>query len=128
MDDQSHRRCCRQIGTVSCLLIVIALALSLASAEVGAERVFDLAIAHGELSGGPETIRVHQGDTVVLHWRSDRPAVAHLHGYDIETRIMPGTVAETRFQARAAGRFPVHLHAGSGSSESVLVYLEVYPN
>jgi FtsP/CotA-like multicopper oxidase with cupredoxin domain len=108
-------------------LAVLALVLALASAAIGAERVFDLTIAHGKLTGGQDTIRVQQGDNVVLRWHSDRPIVLHLHGYEIETRVMPGVVAETHFAARATGRFPVHVHAGQAQSEAVLVYLEVYP-
>jgi hypothetical protein len=109
------------------LLAAVALALPLASTAVAAERIFDLTIAHGRLNGGPDTIRVHENDTVVLRWHSDRPIVLHLHGYEIETRVVPGAVAETRFEARATGRFPVHVHAGQARSEAVLVYLEVYP-
>jgi hypothetical protein len=109
------------------LLAAVALALPLASTAVAAERIFDLTIAHSRLSGSPDTIRVHQGDSVVLRWRSDRSIVLHLHGYEIETRVVPGAVAETRFEARATGRFSVHVHAGQGRSEAVLVYFEVYP-
>ena len=109
------------------LLASLALALPLASTAVAAERVFDLTIVHGTLTGGQDTIRVHQGDNVVLRWHSDRPIVLHLHGYEIETRVVPDAIAETRFEARATGRFPVHVHAGQARSESVLVYLEVYP-
>ena len=108
-------------------LAVLALVLPLASTGIAAQRVFDLTIAHGKLTGGQDTIRVQQGDDVVLRWHSDRPIVLHLHGYEIETRVVPGVVAETRFEARATGRFPVHVHAGQARSETVLVYLEVYP-
>ena len=108
-------------------LAAIALLLALASTAVAAERIFDLTIVKGRLSGGLDTVRVQQGDTVVLRWHSDRPLVLHLHGYEIETRVVPGTAAETRFDARATGRFPVHLHASGASSEAVLVYVEVYP-
>jgi len=109
------------------LLAVLTLALPVASAAIAAERVFDLTIAHGRLTAGEDTIRVKQGDNIVLRWHSDWPIVLHLHGYEIETRVMPGAVAETRFEARATGRFPVHVHGGQARSESVLVYLEVYP-
>jgi hypothetical protein len=108
--------------------LLAAIALTLASTAVAAERVFDLTISHGGLSGGPDTIRVHQGDTVILRWHSDRPITLHLHGYEIETRVVPGSVAETRFAAWATGRFPVHLHASRTPSETVLVYLEIYPD
>jgi len=109
------------------LLAVLALALPLASTALAAERVFDLTITHGKLTGSKDTIRVHQGDDVVLRWHSDRPIVLHLHGYEIETQVVPGAVAETRFEARATGRFPIHVHAGQARSEAVLAYLEVYP-
>jgi hypothetical protein len=109
-------------------LAAIALALALTSTALAAERVFDLTVVKGKLSGKPDTIQVQQGDIVVLRWHSDRPLVLHLHGYEIETRVVPGTISETRFEARATGRFPIHLHGSSPSSESVLVYVEVYPD
>ena len=109
------------------VLAVLALVLPLASTAIAAERVFDLTIAHGKLTGSQDTIRVQQGDKVALHWHSDRPIVLHLHGYEIETHVVPGAAAETRFEARATGRFPIHVHAGQARSEAVLVYLEVYP-
>src|SRR5215471_4800898 len=108
------------------LLAALALVLPLASTAIAAERVVDLTIAHGKLTGGEDTIRVHQGDDVVLRWHSDRPLVLHLHGYEIETQVVPGDLAETQFTARAAGRFPIHVHAGQTRSEAVLGYLEVY--
>jgi hypothetical protein len=109
------------------LFVALLLALPLATTAVAAERVFDLTIIHGRLTGGRDTIRVGQNDNIVLRWHSDRPIVLHLHGYEIETRVGPGVVAETRFAARATGRFPVHVHTGQARSEAVLVYLEVYP-
>jgi hypothetical protein len=109
------------------LLAALAMALPLTTAAVAAERVFDLTIVHGKLTGGQDTIRVQQNDNVVLRWHCDRSIVLHLHGYEIEMRVVPGTVAEMRFEARATGRFPVHVHAAQARSESVLVYLEVYP-
>jgi hypothetical protein len=109
------------------LLAAFALALPFASTAIAAERLFDLTIVHGRLTGGQDTIRARQGDSVVLRWHSDRPMVLHLHGYEIETRVVSGAVAEMRFEARATGRFPIHVHASQARSEAVLAYLEVYP-
>jgi len=109
------------------LFAALALALPLASTAVAAERVVDLTIARGKLTAGKDTLHVHQGDDVLLRWHSDRPLVLHLHGYEIETQVVPGEVAETHFTARATGRFPIHVHAGRARSEAVLGYLEVYP-
>ena len=109
------------------LLAALTMMLPLTTAAVAAEQVFDLTIVHAKLTGGQDTIRVQQNDNVVLRWHCDRSIVLHLHGYEIETRVVPGTVAEMRFEARATGRFPVHVHAAQARSESGLVYLEVYP-
>ena len=102
--------------------------LAVALTAAAAAPVFDLTIDKGKLRGGRDVIRVHQGDHVVLRWRSDRAATIHLHGYEIETRLVPGTTVEMHFEARAAGRFPIHVHAGSGQGETLLAYLEVYPD
>ena len=77
-------------------------------------------------------IRVKQGDAVRLRWTTDRPIVLHLHGYDIETKVEPGAVAEMAFEARATGRFPVEEHkpnakGGHSHGETALVRVEVRP-
>ena len=77
-------------------------------------------------------IRVKQGDAVKLRWTTDRLMVLHLHGYDIETKVAPGAVAEMAFAARAAGRFPVEEHkpdakGGHSHGEAPLVRIEVRP-
>ena len=117
--------------------LVVAISLCAASvATIGvqaAELTFMLPIAGGRLPENMQLVRVKQGDVVTLRWSTDRSLLLHLHGYDIERRVEPGTVVEMRFTARATGRFPVHVHsidARSGSharEEAPLVYVEVYP-
>jgi hypothetical protein len=97
-----------------------------------AEVSFDLKIENGRVAPGMRLIRVRQGDAVRLKWTSDRPIVLHLHGYDIEARVEPGTVAQMSFTARATGRFPVEEHkqdarAGHSHGEAPLVRIEVRP-
>lgn len=93
--------------------------------------VFAIGIENGRVPPGLRLIRVKQGDAVRLRWTSDRPIVVHLHGYDIETRIEPGAVAEMTFTARATGRFPVEEHKpaarGHSHGEAPLVRIEVRP-
>jgi hypothetical protein len=115
-------------------LVVILTFASLASIAVAqtAEVVFDLSIAKGRVAANMRLIRVRQGDAVKLRWTTDRPISLHLHGYDIETRIEPGTVAEMRFTARVTGRFPIEEHrsnakGGHSHGEAPLVHIEVYP-
>jgi hypothetical protein len=118
-----------------CLLLMWA-AGTLACGVVAraAELTFDLSIERGRVPQNMRLIRVKQGDVVRLRWRTDQPLTLHLHGYDIEQKVEAGAVAETRFTARATGRFPIHVHharerAGSHShDEPPLVRIEVYPH
>ncbi len=112
------------------LLPVFALAIG-ALAASAAELAFDLKIERGSVPANMRLIRVKQGDSVTLRFTSDRPIALHLHGYDIEKKVEPGSVAEMKFSARATGRFPVEVHAkaggGSAHGEAALVQIEVYP-
>jgi hypothetical protein len=96
-----------------------------------AELTFDLKIEKGRVAKNMRTIRVNQGDAVKLRWTADRPIVLHLHGYDIEKKVEPGTVAEMSFVARATGRFSVEEHKpdakGGHSHGEALVRIDVLP-
>lgn len=112
------------------LLVLLLAAVSPASLSMAAELVFDLKIAHGRVADTMRLIRVTEGDIVRLRWTTDRPLVLHLHGYDIEKRVVPGRVTEMAFTAKATGRFPVEIHGqgGGGHDEAPLVNVEVYPH
>jgi hypothetical protein len=109
------------------------LAISAASAVAQTPEVaFDLRIENGKVAPSMRLVRVKQGDAVKLRWTSDKPMALHLHGYDIETKVEPGVVAEMAFAARATGRFPVEEHkpnakGGHSHGESPLVRIEVRP-
>ena len=107
---------------------LVATIVGLAVTAVLAEpRVVDLPIRGGVLPGQQRVIRVQQGDVVTLRWTSDRALTVHLHGYDIEQRITPGTAATMSFTAGATGRFSVEIHASEGHRASTVAYLEVHP-
>jgi hypothetical protein len=98
-----------------------------------AELTFDLKIQGGRVPQTMRLVRVTQGDAVKLRWTSDRPIVLHLHGYDIERRVEPGSVSEMVFVARATGRFSVEEHKpdaknGHSHGEAALVRIEVLPH
>jgi hypothetical protein len=97
-----------------------------------AEVLFDLSIEKGRVPVNMRLMRVRQGDAVKLRWSTDRPILLHLHGYDIETKVEPGAVAEMAFTARATGRFPIEEHrpdakGGHSHGEAPLARVEVYP-
>jgi hypothetical protein len=47
---------------------------------------------------------------VTLSVTSDVPDQVHLHGYDLEAGLTPGTPAEITFDATVPGVFEVELH------------------
>jgi hypothetical protein len=116
-------------------LRALMLALSLNGAPTwadAAEVTYALTIANGRVPDNMRLIRVKQNDVVKLEWRTDKPMSVHLHGYDIEQEVKPGTVTEMTFTARATGRFTVEPHIGKTPSGGhahgdVLVTIEVYP-
>lgn len=119
----------RRYVTLALLVCAATVAVDAQAAEVA----FDLQLQDGRVPESMRRIRVQQGDVVTLRWTADRPTVLHLHGYDIEWRVQPGTVGKITFTARLTGRFPVHVHdtvkrANDHAHEDrPLVYVEVYP-
>lgn len=97
-----------------------------------AELTFILHIKNGQVPANMRHIRVRQGDVVKLQWSTDRRLSVHLHGYDIEKPVEPGTITDMTFTARATGRFSVEPHfakqpSGGHAHGDVLVTIEVYP-
>jgi len=107
------------------LCAAIALAFLVVGGAWAEPRLFDLALKDGVLPEGQRLIRVSQGDEVTLKWTTNRPFTLHLHGYDLEARLVPQTAVELRFTARATGRFPLEIH-GPGTERTV-AHLEVHP-
>jgi hypothetical protein len=112
---------------VLALCFSTALLASGAPPACGEARVVDLAIRSGQLTREAQVVRVPQGDDVTLLWTTDAPLTVHVHGYDLETRVTPGTPVAMRFTARAAGRFPIAVHGHERGGERTLGYLEVHP-
>ena len=113
---------------------MLALILSLAPMLLAhaAEVTYALRITNGRVPDDMRLIRVKQNDVVKLEWSTDKPITVHLHGYDIEQEIKPGTIMEMTFTARATGRFTVEPHLGRTPSGGhthgdTLVTIEVYP-
>lgn len=91
-------------------------------------KAFDLAVQGGRVAGASDTIRIKQGDTILLRWSGDAPMTLHLEGYDIAAQISPRSSAAMLFVADLAGRFPVEQHTDAGGhGRGAVLYLEVYP-
>jgi hypothetical protein len=128
--------CCKS-AAVSLLVLAAAAAGAapnegIASTQAAGERIVDIRIAARKPAGGVRTLRARQGERIVLRVLSDENVTIHVHGYDAEQRVTPGTLAEIVLVARWVGRFPVTAHLPHASSdvhrrEPTLLYLEVHP-
>ena len=99
--------------------------------EKDGTKTFHLEIQKRHLLGQLKTIRVTQGDKVSLVWKSDEKAWLHLHGYNLEFELSPGTLSSIDFTAKASGRFAITSHGFAeqqGHGHEALLYLEVYPD
>lgn len=114
------------------LVLTLCLSAAAVAAATAAEVTYALTVANGRVPDNMRLIRVKQNDVVKLEWSTDKPMTVHLHGYDLEQELKPGTVTEMTFTARASGRFTVESHIGKTPSGGhahgdVLVTIEVYP-
>jgi hypothetical protein len=120
-----------RLSSLQTLLLVMSLTSTLNAAEA-AQVTYALNIVNGRVPDNMRLIRVKQDDVVKLEWSTDKPMKVHLHGYDIEQELKPGTVTQMSFTARATGRFTIEPHLGKTPSGGhahgdVLVTIEVYP-
>jgi hypothetical protein len=87
--------------------------------------VHDVAVSHGALSAGEDTIHAVFGDTVAIRWSVDEAGELHLHGYDVEVEASPTIPTTMIFAADSYGRFPVERHGEGG--EAAILWIEVMP-
>ena len=78
-------------------------------------------IRGGEAVGGPAEIRAKNGDTVVIVVSSDAPDDIHLHGYDIEKKVAPGSPARFNFKANLEGEFEIESHVAEDAGRDPLL-------
>jgi hypothetical protein len=94
---------------------------SASARKSGAEQRIEVTFAHGRATGDTGRVRVAKGTSVALVVTSDVADEVHLHGYDIEKELSPGTPVTLQFDATIAGVFEVELHKAG----TVLLRLQV---
>ena len=78
-------------------------------------------VRDGKPLGGVQTIEVQKGERARIEVVStDTSDEVHLHGYDIERNVKPGSNARFSFKADAEGIFEIELH-GTGTQIAKLV-------
>lgn len=87
----------------------------------GAQQRIEVTFSHGKAGGSTGRVQVAKGTSVALTVTSDVADEVHLHGYDIEKQLSPGTPVTLQFDATITGVFEVELHKAS----TVLLRLQV---
>jgi len=70
----------------------------------------EVTVTGGQVSGDTGRVPVAAGEHVVLVVTSDVADELHVHGYDLEAELPPGTPATVEFDATIPGVFEVELH------------------
>ncbi|GAA3179987.1 hypothetical protein GCM10010531_37540 [Blastococcus jejuensis] len=81
----------------------------------------EVEVAGGQVTGDTGRVPVAAGEHVTLSITSDVADEVHVHGYDLDAELVPGTPAELTFDATIPGVFEVELH----ESGTVLLTLQV---
>ncbi|MQF70065.1 hypothetical protein FIM12_07015 [SAR202 cluster bacterium AD-804-J14_MRT_500m] len=95
---------------LSLLIIAVSIILAGCQADDPKDRSIRLDIQNGKLSDSTSFLVVNQDDTVSLLITSDETIKLHLHGYDLERTIAPGSTENLKFEATATGSFPITMH------------------
>jgi hypothetical protein len=118
MGSGSHRLRVRLLGS-----LVLA---GFAGVAAAAPQSFSVELVEGRVKG-IDTLKVRRGDPVQVRFSSDRPIVLHLHGYNIDAKVVPPAPATMTFKADLAGRFPVHEHREGPGNHRATMFIEVHP-
>jgi hypothetical protein len=86
-------------------------------------RTITIVVEQGRPRGGIARPTIAKGDKVLLVVRTDAGEEVHLHGYDIEKPVTPGTPVRIPFTADLPGRFELELH----HPDALLAVIEVRP-
>ena len=82
-----------------------------------------IVVDQGRPRGGIKRPKIDKGKKIVLVVRSDAGESIHIHGYNVERPLRPGTPLRIRLTASVPGRFEVELH----HPDVLLAVLEVRP-
>jgi hypothetical protein len=117
-------------------ILLFGLASIIAASALAADpqvKTFTLTITGGAVAAQQRQIRVEKDDLVRLQLSSDTPGALHLHGYQLEATLKPGTPSQLSFHAYATGRYPFEWHGAKDAGKNrahhgpPLATLEVRP-
>ena len=106
--------------------VVLVVAVSVAAATASAAvkpRVITITVTNGRPVGGIKRPVVKKGTLLRIVVRTNVGTEVHLHGYDIERKVVKGKPVVMQFVAKLPGRFELELH----HPDSLLAQLIVKP-
>jgi hypothetical protein len=94
------------------LVLVVASGVAVAGTRATAPTpvVIKIVAKKGRPVGGVARPTVKKGKLVRIVVRTDAGREVHLHGYDIERKVVPGQPTVLQFRAKITGRFEFELH------------------
>lgn len=94
-----------------CLVIGLLLLTGACSSTTASGPVtINVTIAKGRVSPSDATVDVTKGSTVTINVTSDSADTVHVHGYEIEKDVVPGTPLVITFTASQTGSFEIETH------------------
>ncbi|MGW3397150.1 hypothetical protein [Streptomyces hydrogenans] len=73
-------------------------------------RTLDIRVTGSTVTPTPSRVELKKGERITLRVTSDRPDTVHVHGYDREATLTPGTPAALTLTADRTGLFEVETH------------------
>ncbi|NML54486.1 hypothetical protein HHL19_24615 [Streptomyces sp. R302] len=73
-------------------------------------RTLDIRVAGSTVTPAPARVELRKGERITLRVTSDRADTVHVHGYDREAALTPGTPATLTLTADRTGLFEVETH------------------
>jgi hypothetical protein len=101
-----------------------ALTADMGLAATRKRHVINLKIQRRQVMTERQTIRISEGDEVLINWTTDEALELHLHGYNIHVIATPDHPVSMSFRAHTAGRFPIAAHI---FPHPILTHLENFP-
>ena len=99
----------RLLACVMATLLLLAGACS--STTASGPVTINVTIVSGKVSPSGAKYDVSKGSTVTINVTSDSADTIHVHGYEIEKGVVPGTPLVITFTADQTGRYEVETHA-----------------
>ncbi|MFK3734326.1 hypothetical protein ACI2LJ_29125 [Streptomyces sp. NPDC088090] len=81
-----------------------------ASDPTPAGRTLDIRVTGSTVTPAPSRVELRKGERITLRVTSDRADTVHVHGYDREAALTPGTPATLGLTADRTGLFEVETH------------------